>query len=87
MLFAGGVYECTTNDTNGRYCQSQFAFMLDLPSQEAVEKFEAIKVWIAPAGTQYISFDQNNMPTKTNYYLTTFPWGIFFGNFYSQPGR
>ena len=29
VLFAGGVYECTVNDTNSRYCQSQFAFILE----------------------------------------------------------
>ena len=66
IFFAGGIYECTINDLRGRYNQSQLAFMLDIPSQESVDRFEAIKMWIAPAGTHYISFERDNIPSRAS---------------------
>ena len=63
VFFAGGVYECTINDPAGRFNQSQLAFMLDLPSQESVDRFDSIPLWIPPAGTQFIDFNQQNLPT------------------------
>ena len=62
VLFSGGIYECTINDTRGRFNQSQLAFMVDLPSQENVDCFEAISLWIAPPGTQFIQFHHHNIP-------------------------
>ena len=62
VLFSGGIYECTINDTRGRFNQSQLAFMVDLPSQENVDRFEAISLWIAPPGTQFIQFHHHNIP-------------------------
>ena len=65
VFFEGGVYECTINDTrDGQYCQSQLAFMLELPSQDAVDRFNAIPLWIAPPATHHINFDRNNMPSR-----------------------
>ncbi|MDB4430362.1 GIY-YIG nuclease family protein [bacterium] len=64
VLFAGGVYECTINDPSGRFCYSQLAFMLDLPSRDDVINFNSIAMWIAPGGLQHIEYDQNNMPTR-----------------------
>ena len=58
VFFAGGIYECTINDSNGRYNQSQLAFMLDIPSQDAVNIFDSITLWIAPSGPQIIYINQ-----------------------------
>ena len=64
VFFVGGIYECTINDPNGRFCQSQLAFMLDLPSQDTVNHFDAIPLWITPPGTYNIEFDCNNIPSR-----------------------
>ena len=37
--------------------------MMELPSQQTVDRFDAIPLWIAPPGTQFIEYDQNNIPT------------------------
>ena len=39
------------------------AFMIDLPPQQTIDRFDAIPLWIAPPGTQVIEYDQNNIPT------------------------
>ena len=64
VLFAGGIYECTINNSRGRYNQSQLAFMATLPSQQTVDRYDAIPLRIAPPGTHVIQFDQNNIPTE-----------------------
>ena len=64
VFFSGGVYECTINDSRRRYSQSQLAFMLDTPSQEKIDRFDAIPIWIAPPGTQNLTFDRRSMPTR-----------------------
>ena len=64
VFFPGGVYECTINDSRGRYNQSQLAFMATLPSHQTVDRFDAIPLWIAPPGTHVIPFDQHNIPTE-----------------------
>ena len=63
VLFAGGIYECTINDSRGKFNQSQLGFMIDLPSQQTIDRFDAISLWIAPPGTQYIEYDHNNIPS------------------------
>ena len=65
VLFAGGIYECIINDSRGRYNQSQLAFMTNLPSQQTIDHFDAILLWIAPPGTQIIQFDQHNILQRT----------------------
>ena len=64
VFFVGGIYECTINDPNGQFSQSQLAFMMDLPSQETIDKFDSIPLWIAPPGTQHIEFDRDNLPSR-----------------------
>ena len=64
VFFAGGVYECTINDSRGRYNQSQLAFMVNLPPQQLIDRYDAIPLWIAPPGTQHFDFDQNNIPSE-----------------------
>ena len=66
VFFIGGIYECTINDHDGRFCQSQLAFMLDLPTEDAVNSFDAIPLWIAPPGTKHIEFDRNNVPSRND---------------------
>lgn len=66
------------NDHRGRYNQSQLALMLDLPSQESIESFDAIPLWIAPSGINIINFERDNLPTKEE--LTTSGWNeIYIG--------
>ena len=64
VFFAGGIYECTINDSNERYNQSQLAFMLDIPPQDTADQFDSIPLWIAPPETQIIDFNQQNLPTR-----------------------
>ena len=64
VFFRGGIYECTINEKNGKYSQSQLAFLLDLPSQQSLDRFHAIKMWISPAGTQNIPFNHNDLPSR-----------------------
>ena len=58
VYFVGFVYECTMNDWRCCFMQSQIAYMLDLPSNEWVLKFGSIAIWIAPAVTIDLEFDQ-----------------------------
>ena len=44
VFFPGGVYECTTNDPRGRFSQSQTAFLLELPTDDADANFRAVNV-------------------------------------------
>ena len=72
VFFVGGVYECTINDQRGRYSQSQLAYMLDLPSQDSVDQFNAIPLWIAPPGTHNVLFNHQNIPSREE--LTSAGW-------------
>lgn len=65
FFFAGGVYECTINDSRGRYSQSQHALMNKIPLNETVERYDAIQLWISPSGTQVIPYNFNNVPTDS----------------------
>ena len=65
-------YECTINDSNGRYTQSQLAFMLDIPPQDTADRFDSIPLWIAPPETQIIDFNNKKLPTR--HQLTTLVW-------------
>ena len=64
ILFSGGVYECTINDMHRGFCQSQTAFLLELPSSEAVRNYTAIKIWIVPPAASHTTFDMDNLPTR-----------------------
>ena len=72
VFFIGGIYECTINDPEGRFCQSQLAYMLDLPSQDVINHFEAIPMWITPPGTHHIDFDRHHLPSREQ--LTESGW-------------
>ena len=64
VFFPGGVYECTTNDPRGRFSQSQTAFMLELPTDDAVANFRSVNVWIAPVGGNHVTFSLEDLPTR-----------------------
>jgi hypothetical protein len=67
VLVEWGVYECTINDPNGRqYNQSTLAILIDVPSAEDVAAFRPFNVWVAPPGTQYVTFlnDGSEKPSK-----------------------
>ena len=52
-----GMYECTINDPNGHnYKQSTLSILVDVPSVQDVDAFRSFKVWVAPHGTQYVTF-------------------------------
>ena len=64
VFFEGGCYECTINDNRSRYNQSQLAYLIDLPSQDTVNRYDAIPLWIAPPGNHNVLFDQDNLPSR-----------------------
>lgn len=72
IFFIGGVYECTMNDQRGRYSQSQLAYMLDLPSQESINQFNEIPLWIVPPGIHTVLFNYQNIPPREK--LTSAGW-------------
>ena len=65
VFFIGGVYEYAINDSNIWYYQSQLVFILDLPKQDVVNNFNTILLQITPTSTNYIEFDRNNFPVRT----------------------
>ena len=64
VLFPGGVYECTINDEQRGFSQSQMAFLLDLSAKDAVENHAAISIWVAPPATCHLVFDVDNLPSR-----------------------
>ena len=47
---AGGLCEYTINAPGGVNCQSQLVFLLEIASQDYINKFDSIPMWIAPSG-------------------------------------
>ena len=67
VLVEWGVYECTINDPNGRnYNQSTLTIVVDVPSLQDINAFRSFNVWVAPPGTQYVTFlhDGSEKPSK-----------------------
>ena len=66
VLFPWGVYECTQNDANGQYLQSNLAVLVDMPSDATLGNFGTFPIFIAPPNTQHISFlqDDEERPDK-----------------------
>ena len=64
LLFSGGLYEFTVNDPDGAFCQSQVAFLLDLPSEEHISSFRGLKVWRSPSSKETIRYSERNIPTR-----------------------
>ena len=66
VLFPWWVYEVTTNDPNGQYNQSSLAILVDMPIERVLDGFGSIPIWVAPPGTQYIDFlnEDDENPTK-----------------------
>ena len=58
LFFIGAIFECTFNDTNGQFTQSQMALLLELPSKETLDRWEKIKLLLAPPGMKEIIFDE-----------------------------
>jgi predicted GIY-YIG superfamily endonuclease len=54
FFYPGAVYEITYNKTN-HFAQSQLAVLADVPTQEQVDSFEPVEVYVAPEGTKTIS--------------------------------
>jgi hypothetical protein len=72
VFFVGGIYECTINDPRSRYSQSQLAYMLVIQTEDVIDKYASIPLWIAPPGTHYVHFNHHTIPTREN--LLTLGW-------------
>ena len=66
VFFPWCIYECTTNHPNGHYNQSTLALLVDLPSQEVLDRWGTFEIFIAPPGTHHVDFlyDDVEKPTK-----------------------
>ena len=69
VLMPWGIYEITTNASDSSYNQSCLAILVDMPPESDLDKFGSFSIWVAPPGTQYIDFlddddDGNDRPTK-----------------------
>ena len=73
IFYEWGLYECTTNKS-GQYNQSNLALLVDLPSQEVLDTFSPFPIWIAPPGTQYIDFLDNEADRPTKAQLESWNW-------------
>ena len=56
------MHGCTTNHSRGEYCQSQSKFLLEIASQDDVNKCYSIPMCIAPARVQNIDFSRHSLP-------------------------
>ena len=65
LFFVGAIFECTFNDANSQFTQSQMALLFELPSKETLDRWEKMKVLVAPPGMKEINFDENL--TKEDY--------------------
>ena len=54
-FFPYAQYEITFNDPQGRFCQSQLAVLISTPTQEQLDRFDAIEVMLAPEGCKTVS--------------------------------
>ena len=54
LFFRGAIYLCTYNNISGLFSQSQMVLLFDLPNQDQLDKWQKIKVLIAPPGTKEI---------------------------------
>ena len=67
LFFIGAVYEITYNDPTkqGKFAHSQLALLLDLPSQDHLDNFRRIPVYIPPPGIKSAVYDPNK--TQVDY--------------------
>ena len=47
-----------------RYNQSHHAYLIDLPLQDTVNRYDDIPLLIAPPGNHNVVFDQDNLPSR-----------------------
>ena len=57
LFFKGAIYLCTFNEKNEAHSQSQMAFLFDLPDQESLDRWQKIKILVAPPGLKFITYD------------------------------
>ena len=60
LFFKGAVYECTYNK-KGHFSHTQLAILLDLPTNEDLQSFRDIYLYVAPRTLKDFTYD----PTKT----------------------
>ena len=58
LFFRGAIFECTFNDIQGYFTQSQIAVLFELPTMEVLERWKKVKVLVAPPGLKEIYFDE-----------------------------
>ena len=59
LFFCCAIYLCTYNDNSGLFSQSQMVLLFDLLNQNQLDKWQKIKVLIAPPGTKEIFFHED----------------------------
>ena len=74
VFFPWCLYECTINERNNQFMQSNLALLVDLPPQEVLDNFGQIKVWIAPPGTTHVDFLQEGAERPTKAQLKDWKW-------------
>ena len=57
IFFLGAIFECTYNDPEGKFSQSQMALLVELPTTETIERWEKINVLVAPPGMKEIEYN------------------------------
>ena len=66
LFFQGAILECTYNDRDLNFTQSQRVLVYDLPSQEDITRFRPVKVLLAPYNIDIIEIP-NPIPPKEYY--------------------
>ena len=59
LFFRGAVYECTYNDSNGKFNQSQIALLYNMPTEDTLGQWKPVKVLIAPPALKDVEFDMS----------------------------
>lgn len=61
LFFKKAIYEITYNDPTkkDKFSNSQLAVLFDIPSQEDLDRFKSIEVYVPPPGLKTVHFDQN----------------------------
>ena len=57
-FFVGGIHEFTYNQSN-EFSQSQVCMLIELVSQESLDRFRPIPVLASPSGVSNVVYDEN----------------------------
>lgn len=54
-FYPKSLFHFTFNQV-GSFCHTQLGVIMDLPSQETLDRFDPIEIYVAPTGTRYLDF-------------------------------